>query len=67
MLQQFIDEVDIGVHQLIVMDLGLGDDWLSQPTSSLDPYHQNWTFLSLRIESLSQSLLGNAAFKVGKG
>ena len=33
MLQQFIDEVDVGVSHLTASDLGLGDSWVGQPTS----------------------------------
>lgn len=33
MLQQFVDEVDVEVEQLIVLVLGLGGSWIGQPAS----------------------------------
>jgi hypothetical protein len=36
-LQQFLDEVDVGVDQLKDLDLDLNDNWVGQPASSPAP------------------------------
>jgi hypothetical protein len=53
-LQQFTDEVDVGVSQLEALDLGLGSSWLGQLASSPGSWGPTHPFchslLSYRIQ-----------------